>query len=66
LFKKRFVESEFLISGSQFAPGFRGGSEDSLKKKELTTKRIKLEEINEAWDAMVKKEIIGRWQIVFD
>jgi S-(hydroxymethyl)glutathione dehydrogenase/alcohol dehydrogenase len=38
----------------------------ALKTKELTTKKIKLEEINEAWAAMVKKEIIGRWQIVFD
>lgn len=37
-----------------------------LKTKELTTKKIKLEEINDAWEAMVKKEIIGRWQIIFE
>ncbi|UCF84525.1 MAG: alcohol dehydrogenase catalytic domain-containing protein [Desulfobacteraceae bacterium] len=37
-----------------------------LLTKKLTTKKIKIEDINEAADAMIKKKIIGRWQIVWD
>ena len=42
------------------------GTTGVFKSKELTTKKIKLKDINDAADAMVKKQIIGRWQIVFD
>lgn len=37
-----------------------------LKTKEITTKKIELNDINEAAEAMVKRKIIGRWQIVFE
>ncbi len=37
-----------------------------LKTKQITTKKIKLEDINVAAEAMVNRKIIGRWQIMFD
>jgi S-(hydroxymethyl)glutathione dehydrogenase/alcohol dehydrogenase len=37
-----------------------------LKTKSLTSKKIKLKQINEAADAMIKRQINGRWQIVLE
>jgi hypothetical protein len=39
---------------------------DELKTKQITTKKIKLEDINAAAGAMVNRQTIGRWQIMFN